>query len=138
VEDEKGAIVFTSNTSALGVVGGRFLENGNVVLVNGEGQTVWDSFDYPTDTFLPGLVVRYYALTFFFSFFRFLKEKLYASLGIFFLSMALGKLGGTAFQISQRIHNFFPGLVVCPSFTFFSFFVFLQEKLSVWECCSCH
>nr|AMH40476.1 G-type lectin-domain containing receptor kinase 4 [Pohlia nutans] len=56
--DADGSQVFTSNTSALGVVGGQFLENGNIVLQNGSDATVWDSFNYPTDTFLPGLVVQ--------------------------------------------------------------------------------
>lgn len=56
--DSNGSQVWTSNTSARGVVGGNFLENGNIVLRNGSGASVWDSFNYPTDTFLPGLVVH--------------------------------------------------------------------------------
>jgi len=39
--DAGGSPVWTSNTSALGVVGGQFLENGNIVLKNGSGATLW-------------------------------------------------------------------------------------------------
>ncbi|XP_024379160.1 G-type lectin S-receptor-like serine/threonine-protein kinase At2g19130 [Physcomitrium patens] len=53
-----GSSVWTSNTSGVGVVGGKFLENGNIVLRNSSNWTMWDSFDYPTDTFLPGLIVQ--------------------------------------------------------------------------------
>lgn len=54
--DANGSRVWTSNTP--GVVGGRFLENGNIVLRNSSGAILWDSFNFPTDTFLPGLVVQ--------------------------------------------------------------------------------
>ncbi|KAL9672483.1 hypothetical protein QQ045_028734 [Rhodiola kirilowii] len=33
----------------------RLLESGNLVLESCEGDVVWQSFDYPTDTFLPGM-----------------------------------------------------------------------------------
>lgn len=34
---------------------GRFLDNGNLVLLTREGTVSWQSFDHPTDTWLPGM-----------------------------------------------------------------------------------
>ncbi|CAI9764202.1 unnamed protein product [Fraxinus pennsylvanica] len=33
----------------------KLLEQGNLVLLNDEGRVVWQSFDFPTDTWLPGM-----------------------------------------------------------------------------------
>ena len=55
--DADGVQVWQSNTSASGIVSGGFLDNGNIQLWNASDATMWDSFDYPTDTFLPGMVV---------------------------------------------------------------------------------
>lgn len=47
-----------------GVVGGWFLENGNIVLCNSLGVILWDSFNFLMDIFFFGLVVCNYFLIF--------------------------------------------------------------------------
>ncbi|XP_057495731.1 G-type lectin S-receptor-like serine/threonine-protein kinase SD2-2 isoform X1 [Actinidia eriantha] len=43
----------TENAAAAGEA--RLLEEGNLVLLGGEGEVVWRSFDFPADTWLPGM-----------------------------------------------------------------------------------
>ncbi|MCO5594090.1 hypothetical protein L7F22_048111 [Adiantum nelumboides] len=50
--------LWSSNTTGLGVERMLMLDTGNLILVNGKNDTLWQSFDYPTDTLLSGQVVR--------------------------------------------------------------------------------
>ncbi|GFZ16928.1 receptor-like protein kinase 4 [Actinidia rufa] len=43
----------TENAAAAGEA--RLLEEGNLVLLGGDGEVVWRSFDFPADTWLPGM-----------------------------------------------------------------------------------
>ena len=47
------SISLNSNTSAT------LLDSGNLVLRNGNSDILWESFDYPTDTLLPGMKLGY-------------------------------------------------------------------------------
>ncbi|KAH7849675.1 hypothetical protein Vadar_021296 [Vaccinium darrowii] len=54
VEVKGGEVLWkTENTAA--AVEARLLEEGNLVLMGGDGEVVWRSFDFPTDTWLPGM-----------------------------------------------------------------------------------
>ncbi|XP_057485503.1 G-type lectin S-receptor-like serine/threonine-protein kinase B120 isoform X3 [Actinidia eriantha] len=44
-----GLLATSGNTTA------KLLDSGNLILVEEDESTVWQSFDYPTDTFLPGI-----------------------------------------------------------------------------------
>lgn len=55
--DGDGSQVWASDTAVFGVTDAIFLENGNLVLRNASGATVFDSFDILADTFLPGMYV---------------------------------------------------------------------------------
>lgn len=55
--DGDGSQVWTSDTAVFGVTEAIFLENGNLVLRNASGATVFDSFDILANTFLPGMYV---------------------------------------------------------------------------------
>ncbi|KAF3780883.1 G-type lectin S-receptor-like serine/threonine-protein kinase SD2-2 [Nymphaea thermarum] len=58
--DADGSVVWTTTMSsgnssnAEAAVRVKLRETGNLVLVDGGGRVVWQSFDYPTDTLLPG------------------------------------------------------------------------------------
>ncbi|KAK4769294.1 hypothetical protein SAY86_027444 [Trapa natans] len=54
LQDADGTIAWSSNTSGKGVVGLNLTEEGNLVLFNEKNGTVWQSFDYPTDSLVPG------------------------------------------------------------------------------------
>ncbi|XP_043690461.1 G-type lectin S-receptor-like serine/threonine-protein kinase SD3-1 [Telopea speciosissima] len=49
-----GLIVWSSNTSGLGVQTASMLNNGNLVLMDNAKKVLWQSFDSPTNTLLPG------------------------------------------------------------------------------------
>lgn len=49
-----GLLVWSSNTSSLGVRTASLLNNGNLVLMGFGQEVVWESFHRPTDTLLPG------------------------------------------------------------------------------------
>lgn len=46
--------VWSSDTGNLGVESATLMDNGNLVLVGFGGKAIWQSFDCPTDTLLPG------------------------------------------------------------------------------------
>ncbi|XP_019055948.1 PREDICTED: G-type lectin S-receptor-like serine/threonine-protein kinase SD3-1 [Nelumbo nucifera] len=50
----KGTIAWTSNTSHLSVTLAFLLDNGNLILQNGDQDVVWQSFSTPSDTLIPG------------------------------------------------------------------------------------
>ncbi|KAK1557563.1 hypothetical protein Q3G72_027157 [Acer saccharum] len=54
LRDVDGSLVWSTNTSNLSVVGLQMLKTGNLVLQDGKNRTIWQSFDHPTDTLLPG------------------------------------------------------------------------------------
>ncbi|MQM03723.1 hypothetical protein Taro_036504 [Colocasia esculenta] len=57
--DAEGSILWSSNMSAnQRNTSAVLLDDGNLVLRDGEGSDVWQSFDYPTDTLLPGMKLQ--------------------------------------------------------------------------------
>ncbi|XP_048499600.1 G-type lectin S-receptor-like serine/threonine-protein kinase SD2-5 isoform X2 [Beta vulgaris subsp. vulgaris] len=54
LRDADGSFVWSTNTSGHSVKSIELKENGNLVLLNGNGKTIWESFEYPTDTLLYG------------------------------------------------------------------------------------
>ncbi|XVF04537.1 hypothetical protein REPUB_Repub05bG0092100 [Reevesia pubescens] len=53
-DNRTGLILWSSNTSSLGVKKATLLNNGNLVLMDVEDNVLWDSFGSPTTTLLPG------------------------------------------------------------------------------------
>ncbi|PIN18584.1 Non-specific serine/threonine protein kinase [Handroanthus impetiginosus] len=54
VDQDSGTIMWeTNNVEKASDL--RMLEQGNLVLLSSEGRIVWQSFDFPTDTWLPGM-----------------------------------------------------------------------------------
>lgn len=49
-----GVNVWSTNSSGKSVIGMNLTEIGNLVLYNSRNETVWQSFDYPTDALVPG------------------------------------------------------------------------------------
>ncbi|GMH07494.1 hypothetical protein Nepgr_009334 [Nepenthes gracilis] len=58
-ENPSSLIVWSSNTSNLGVQKASLLDNGNLVLFGVEDEILWQSFDSPTSTLLPGQSFRF-------------------------------------------------------------------------------
>ncbi|TXG47679.1 hypothetical protein EZV62_026973 [Acer yangbiense] len=54
LRDVDGTLVWSTNTSNMSVAGLQMLDTGNLVLYGDNNQTLWQSFDHPTDTLLPG------------------------------------------------------------------------------------
>ncbi|KAK6163761.1 hypothetical protein DH2020_000625 [Rehmannia glutinosa] len=52
-------IMWSSNTSTLGVKKATLLDNGNFVLLSDKDEVVWESFGSPTNTLLPGQSLHY-------------------------------------------------------------------------------
>ncbi|XP_020993426.1 G-type lectin S-receptor-like serine/threonine-protein kinase SD3-1 [Arachis duranensis] len=52
--DDQGISSWSSQTSNKGVVSASLLDNGNLVLIDREQKVIWQSFDSPYDTLLPG------------------------------------------------------------------------------------
>ncbi|KAK2969504.1 hypothetical protein RJ640_017344 [Escallonia rubra] len=51
-------VAWQTGTANKGVVGLGLLPNGNLVLYDGKGKFIWQSFDHPTDTLLVGQALR--------------------------------------------------------------------------------
>ncbi|RWR90636.1 G-type lectin S-receptor-like serine/threonine-protein kinase SD2-5 [Cinnamomum micranthum f. kanehirae] len=49
-----GSVAWSTNTSGKSVIGMTILETGNLVLFGKNNSIVWQSFEHPTDTLLPG------------------------------------------------------------------------------------
>ncbi|KAK6259315.1 hypothetical protein SCA6_013789 [Theobroma cacao] len=54
LQDLDGTPVWNTNTAGKFVSGLKLSEEGNLVLFDGNNETVWQSFDHPTDTLVPG------------------------------------------------------------------------------------
>ncbi|KAK1556275.1 hypothetical protein Q3G72_001882 [Acer saccharum] len=54
LRDADGSFVWSTNTSHMSAVDLQMLKTGNLVLFDGNNKTIWQSFDHPTDTLLPG------------------------------------------------------------------------------------
>ncbi|XP_021728815.1 G-type lectin S-receptor-like serine/threonine-protein kinase SD3-1 [Chenopodium quinoa] len=52
-ENTNGLILWSSNTSKLGVQKASLLDDGNLVLLNNQDEVVWQSFNSPTSSLLP-------------------------------------------------------------------------------------
>lgn len=53
-DNPNGIIVWSSNTSGLGVKKATLMDNGNLVLMGVDDNVLWSSFSFPTSTLLPG------------------------------------------------------------------------------------
>ncbi|KAI3791281.1 hypothetical protein L2E82_05004 [Cichorium intybus] len=58
-ENPSNSIVWSTNTSNLGVETVTLMNNGNLVLIGDENTVIWESFQRPTNTLLPGQFLRY-------------------------------------------------------------------------------
>ncbi|KAG0484675.1 hypothetical protein HPP92_008754 [Vanilla planifolia] len=58
LRDFDGTFVWSSNTSGRGAAVLSILESGNLVILDGQNNTLWASFDHPTDSLLPGQTLR--------------------------------------------------------------------------------
>lgn len=54
LRDADGSLVWETNTTSTDAQGLEILDTGNLVLKDHQGKFLWQSFDYPTDTLLPG------------------------------------------------------------------------------------
>ncbi|XP_055962225.1 G-type lectin S-receptor-like serine/threonine-protein kinase SD2-2 [Mercurialis annua] len=52
--ESKNSVIWQSSNSEKATEF-RFLDNGNLILLSATGSVLWQSFDYPTDTWLPGM-----------------------------------------------------------------------------------
>ncbi|XP_051113461.1 G-type lectin S-receptor-like serine/threonine-protein kinase SD3-1 [Andrographis paniculata] len=59
MKNPSGIILWSSNTSNLDVQKATLLNNGNLVLLSGKDEVLWESFSSPTNTLLPGQTLRY-------------------------------------------------------------------------------
>nr|GLL31758.1 G-type lectin S-receptor-like serine/threonine-protein kinase SD3-1 isoform X2 [Ipomoea trifida] len=54
IENHSGIVVWSSNSSTLGVQKASLLDSGNLVLLDDDNKVVWESFSSPINTLLPG------------------------------------------------------------------------------------
>ncbi|XP_044465532.1 G-type lectin S-receptor-like serine/threonine-protein kinase SD2-5 [Mangifera indica] len=54
LRDADGSIAWSTSTGGKSVVGLNLTETGNLVLFDKNNSTIWQSFDYPTDSLVPG------------------------------------------------------------------------------------
>ncbi|XP_016477961.2 G-type lectin S-receptor-like serine/threonine-protein kinase SD2-5 [Nicotiana tabacum] len=99
LKDVDGTLVWSTSTANKFVSGIKMMETGNLVLHDMYNETVWQSFDHPTDTLLPGQKLR-------------AGQRLVARVsssnwteGNFFLSVT--NQGLFAFYISNKPHMYF-------------------------------
>nr|GMC97718.1 G-type lectin S-receptor-like serine/threonine-protein kinase SD2-5 [Ipomoea batatas] len=52
--DSNGTVVWSTHTNGNPALGLNLTENGNLVIFGQSNETIWQSFDHPTDTLLPG------------------------------------------------------------------------------------
>ncbi|KZV43150.1 hypothetical protein F511_07965 [Dorcoceras hygrometricum] len=57
LRDAGGLLVWSTNTAGMSVAGMNMTELGNLVLFNARNMVVWQSFDHPTDTLVPGQIL---------------------------------------------------------------------------------
>lgn len=55
--DASQGLNWSSNTASLGVSGAAFNDSGNFILLNSTGSHLWQSWNHPSDTLLPGQVL---------------------------------------------------------------------------------
>ncbi|KAM0893745.1 hypothetical protein ACQ4PT_024908 [Festuca glaucescens] len=60
LEDFGGRVVWSTNTSATKADRAELLDSGNLVVSDASGRALWQSFDWPTDTLLPGQPITRY------------------------------------------------------------------------------
>ncbi|KAJ0616972.1 putative bulb-type lectin domain-containing protein [Helianthus annuus] len=58
-ENRTGSIIWTTDTSGLGVETVSLLNNGNLVLMGSQSRVMWQSFDRPTNALLAGQTLSY-------------------------------------------------------------------------------
>ncbi|KAL8255519.1 hypothetical protein R6Q59_030586 [Mikania micrantha] len=58
-ENRSNSIIWSTDTSNLGVETVTLLNNGNLVLMGNQNRVIWQSFDRPTNTLLPGQTLSY-------------------------------------------------------------------------------
>ncbi|KAF6155195.1 hypothetical protein GIB67_019721 [Kingdonia uniflora] len=58
-DNPSGVVVWSSTTSNLGVESATLLNNGNLVLIDSGENIVWESFNSPTNTLLPGQTLHF-------------------------------------------------------------------------------
>ncbi|XP_076887168.1 G-type lectin S-receptor-like serine/threonine-protein kinase At4g27290 [Bidens hawaiensis] len=52
---DNSSLIWSSNITTSGNTTARLLDNGNLVVIDQQEKVLWQSFDYPTDTLLPGM-----------------------------------------------------------------------------------
>ncbi|XP_047063577.1 putative receptor protein kinase ZmPK1 [Lolium rigidum] len=60
LEDFDGRVVWSTNTTATKADRAELLDTGNLVVSDASGRALWQSFDWPTDTLLPGQPITRY------------------------------------------------------------------------------
>lgn len=58
MDESSSNMLWSTNTTGRGVTGMQMLDSGNLILLDSQNKTVWQSFDHPTDTLLTGQVLR--------------------------------------------------------------------------------
>lgn len=58
-ENTRNSIIWSTDTSNLNVETVNLLNNGNLVLMGSQSKVIWQSFDRPTNTLLPGQTLSY-------------------------------------------------------------------------------
>lgn len=59
IDNSHGNVVWSSNSSTMGVEKATLLNNGNLVLLDNKDKAIWESFNSPTNVLLPGQSLCY-------------------------------------------------------------------------------